>query len=152
CAAEYLPVHNAAIAFAVNAEQRQRTTLVLRVLGEQSQPWAQTAEHGLGLAWRITTLLSGARCRLREVWLPPAAVGARSAYRRRFDAPLNFQADHAALAIPTADLRLTIGEHNDELHAAAVKYLDRNRPGSSAPYRVQVQHAIEALLGTGTCS
>jgi AraC-like DNA-binding protein len=152
CAAKYLPAHNAAVAFAVNAEQRQRTTLVLRVLGAQSQPWAQTAEHGIGLAWRITTLLSEAHCRLREVWLPHAAVGARSAYRRRFDAPLKFQADHAALAVATADLRLAISEHNDELHAAAVKYLDRNRPGSSAPYRAQVHHAIEALLGTGTCS
>jgi len=33
-----------------------------------------------------------------------------------------------------------------------VKHLDRNRPGSSAPYRTQVHHAIETLLGTGTCS
>jgi hypothetical protein len=38
CAAEYLPVHNAAVAFDINAEQRQQTTLVLRVLGGPSQP------------------------------------------------------------------------------------------------------------------
>ena len=42
--------------------------------------WAQTAEHGIGLAWRIMTLLSEGRCHLQQVWLPHPAVAPEGTY------------------------------------------------------------------------
>ena len=49
------------------------------------------------------------------------------------------------------DLNLPIGEHNQELHDLATRYLDRQLPRGRTSFSGQVRHAIEALLGTGTC-
>jgi AraC-like DNA-binding protein len=154
CASKYLYVHNPAVAFTiVPGRTRDPVRLDFDVLVEHAPQWAQTAEHALGLSWRILTLLSERRSRLHEVWFPHVPVGSEKGYRRRFgDVPLMFDAEHAALVIPAGDLDLPISEHNDELHDLALSYLDKQLPPSSTPLQVQVRKATEALLGTGTCS
>ncbi len=154
CASKYLYVHNPAIAFAVLPRKRHSTVLLkFDVLVEHAPQWAQTAEHGLGLGWRILSLISEGRSRLLEVWFPHFPVGAEADYRRRFgDAALTFGAEHGALLIPAGDLDLPISEHNDQLHDLALSYLDKQLLPSHTPLQVQVRQATEALLGTGTCS
>ena len=97
-------------------------------------------------------MLCERRCRLRGVWFPHPAVGSEAAYQSRFDAPLTFDADRAALAFDASHLDLPISGQNSELHAAATHYLDtHNRPEQNS-CRAQVRQTIEKLLGTGTCS
>ena len=83
---------------------------------EHAPQWAQTAEHGIGLTWRIMILLSEGQCHLEQVWLPHPAVATEATYRSRFDAPLTFQADRLGLAFAARDLDLLISEQNRELH------------------------------------
>ena len=152
CASKYLHVYNAAIAFTINTgERRGQARLVFQVLVEHAPRWAQTAEHGIGLTWRIMTLLSEGRCHLQQVWFPHPAVATEATYRSRFDAPLTFRADRPGLAYAARDLNLPISEQNRELHDLATGYLDSQLPRGRTPFTVQVRQAIEALLGTGTC-
>jgi AraC-like DNA-binding protein len=152
CASKYLQVYNAAIAFTVNTRDRRgQARLEFGVLVKHTPRWAQTAEHGIGLAGRIMTLLSEGRCHLQQVWFPHPAVAAEASYRSRFAAPLHFRADRLALAYAARDLDLPISEKNRDFHDLATSYLDSQLPRGRTPFTVQVRQAIEALLGTGTC-
>ena len=106
----------------------------------------------MGLAWRIMTLLSEGRCHLRQVSFPHAPLASEHTYHARFDARLSFQADAAALVVASRDLDLALSERNLELHDLATSYLEGQVEKGSHPITAQVRHAIEALLGTGTCS
>jgi len=152
CASKYLHVYNAAIAFTISTgERRDQARVVFKSLVEHAPQWAQTAEHGIGLTWRIMILLSEGQCHLEQVWLPHPAVATEATYRSRFDAPLTFQADRLGLAFAARDLDLLISEQNRELHEVATAYLDGQVPRGRTPLTVQVRQTIEALLGTGTC-
>jgi AraC-like DNA-binding protein len=151
CASKYLHYHNAAIAFTLTTN-RSQARLEFKILEKHAPQWAQTAEHGLGLAWRIVTLLSEGRSHLRNVWFPHPAVGSEASYRSRFDAPLTFEADRAALSIDTEDLDLTISEHNDDLRDLAISYLLGHVPKRRPTFEGDVRRAIQSHLGTGTCS
>ncbi len=152
CASKYFHVHNAAVAFTITTgDRRGQARLVFRVLPGPYHRWAQTAEHGLGLTWRILTLLSEGRCHLQQVWFPHPAVATEATYRSRFDAPLTFRADRTALAVVARDLNLPISEHNRGLRDLATRYLDRQLPRGRTPFTMQVRQVIETLLGTGTC-
>jgi AraC-like DNA-binding protein len=79
-------------------------------------------------------------------------VAAEASYRARFDAPLVFGADQAALAVTEKDLDLPISETIEELHDLATRYLDSQLPRGRSSLTLQVRQTIEALLGTGACS
>ena len=64
---------------------------------------------------------------------------------------MEFNAPRAAMAIDRADLELPVGEHNEELHALAVDYLNVHFPARHTSLPVQVRTVIERLLGTGAC-
>src|SRR5438105_1382618 len=99
CASKYLHVYNAAVAFTINTGERgSQARLELGVLVKHAPHWAQTAEHGVGLAWRVMTLLSEGQCHLQEVRIPHPAVAAEATYRTRFPAPVTFRADRPGLA------------------------------------------------------
>ncbi len=106
CASEYLEVYNAAIAFTI----RHRRTPCQARLEFQSPSgalprWAQTAEHGIGLTWRIMTLLSEGRCHLHQVWFPHAAVATAGHVPRAASTPLSSSVPgQAALTVAEADL------------------------------------------------
>jgi AraC-like DNA-binding protein len=145
-------VYNAAIAFTIDTGARRgQARLVFRDLVQHAPTWAQTAEHGIGLSWRILNLLSEGRCHLQEVRFPHVAVATEATYRRRFPADLIFRADHPSLAFSARDLNLAISERNQELHELATRYLDRQLPRGRTPFVLQIRQAIETLLGTGTC-
>jgi AraC-like DNA-binding protein len=151
-ASKYLYVYNAAIAFTINTEERRgQARLVFSVLVKHSPRWAQTAEHGVGLAWRIMTLLSEGRGHLQQVWFPHAAVASEATYRSRFDVAPTFTADRIGLAYAARDLKLPLSEKNRQLHDLATTHLDRQLPPGRTPSTAQVRQAIEAVLGTGTC-
>ncbi len=112
CVSKYLEVYNAAIAFTIRGgEPHDQARLEFTLLPGPYIRWAQTAEHGIGLTCRVMTLLSEGRCQLQKVWFPHAAVAAEATYRARFNAPLVFRADQAALAVAETDLKLPISEH-----------------------------------------
>ena len=120
CAAKHLDAYNPAVGFTINTgDQPGQVRLDLQALHDHARPWAQTAEHGIGLLWRIVCMLSEGQCALRGAWFPHSAVASDVAYQSRFDAPMGFNADRAALAIDADDLDLPISGHNNELHAAA---------------------------------
>jgi AraC-like DNA-binding protein len=153
CASEYLEVYNAAIAFTIrNGEPRGKARLEFSLLPGHDIGWAQTAEHGIGLTWRIMTLLSEGRCQLHQVWFPHAALATEALYRARFNAALVFGADQAALAVAEADLKLAISENIQELHDVATRYLESRLSSGRTTVTVRVREAVEALLGTSTCS
>jgi AraC-like DNA-binding protein len=153
CVSRYLEVYNAAIVFTIRTgEPRGQARLEFRLIPGHYLRWAQTAEHGLGLTWRIVTLLSEARCRLRRVWFPHPAVATEAKYRAHFNAPLVFRADHAALAIAERDLDLPISENIPELHDAAARYLESQLSRGRTALTVRVRQVVEALLGTGMCN
>jgi AraC-like DNA-binding protein len=157
CASKYLNVYNAAIAFNISSgegrsgESQRQARLVFSLLAEHPHRWAQTAEHGIGIASRIMTLLSEGRCHLQQVWFPHAALASETAYRSRFDAPMAFRAETLALAYAPGDLDWPISQGNQELHDVATAYLDGQLPGRSNRVGIRVRHTVEALLGTGTC-
>jgi AraC-like DNA-binding protein len=152
CTSKYLHVYNAAIAFTILPGTRPtEVRLVFGLLVDRPKIWAQTAEHGIGLAWRIWVLLSEGRCHLHHVWFPHAPLAPEAKYRSRFDASLTFGADRPAMALAARDLDLPISEHNQELHELATRYLDREVQRGRTEVAAQVRQAIEALLGTGTC-
>jgi AraC-like DNA-binding protein len=152
CASKYLHVYNGAIAFTVSpGERRGQARLMFKILVEHAPRWTQTAEHGLGLAGRIMTLLSEGRCHLQHVWFPHPAAATEATYRSRFDAPLTFRADRLGLAYAARDLDLRISENNRDLHDLATGYLDSQLPRGRTPLIMQVRQAIEALLGAGAC-
>ena len=152
CASKYIYVYNAAIGFSVRADERDdQALLTLEVLSEHGPRCAQTIEHGVGITWRIVSMLSAGRSRPTQVWLPHPAVASRSTYRRHLGAPVEFDAPLAALAIDRADLDLPLGEHNEELQTLAVDYLDVQFPARPTSLAVQVRTVIERLLGTGAC-
>ena len=153
CASKYFEVHNAAVAFTLSTEHQDgQAWLEFRLRPQHHLAWAQTAEHGIGLCWRILTLLSEGRCHLQHVWFPHAAVTTEATYRARFRAPLTFRADHAVLAVAKSDLDLPISENIQDLHDAATRYLDNRLSRGRAALTVQVRQAVEALLDTGTCT
>jgi AraC-like DNA-binding protein len=152
CASKYIDVYNAAIAFRpTTGERRGEAWLVFTSLVKLAPHWAQTAEHGIGLASRIMTMLSEGRCHLRQVRLPHAAVAPERSYYSRFAGPLHFRAGTLALVYSSRDLDLPISGNNRELHELATSYLARQLPGEQTSFTAQVRQAIEALLGTGTC-
>ena len=108
-------------------------------------------EHGVGITSRILSMLSAGRSHLNRVWLPHPAVASRATYRRHLGAPVEFEAPLAALAIDRGDLDLPLGEHNEELRARAVDYLNVQFPARHMSLPVQVRKVIERLLGTGAC-
>ena len=64
CASKYFHIYNAAVAFTIDTgERRGQARFVFRVLPGHYLRWAQAAEHGVGLTWRILTLLSEGRSR-----------------------------------------------------------------------------------------
>jgi AraC-like DNA-binding protein len=152
-ASQYLNVYNAAVSFTISTgERRGQARLVFRLLPGHYQRWAQMAEHGIGLTWRVLTLLSEGHSHLQGVWFPHPAAGSEESYRARFPAPLVFGADQAALAVAQRDLDLPISENIEELHDLATRYLDSQLPRGRTTLTVQVRQAVEPLLGTGTCS
>jgi AraC-like DNA-binding protein len=152
CASKYLHVYNDAIAFNVEIEDDDdQARLVFDVLVQHAPRWRQTAEHGVGLASRIVTLLSEGRCHLEKVWFPHAAVTDEETYRSRFDAQLTFLSGRLGLAYAATDLDVPITEQNRELHDLATIHLDRQLSRGRTPFTTQVRQAIEAHLGTGTC-
>jgi AraC-like DNA-binding protein len=153
CASKYLDVYNAAISFTISTGQpRGQARLVFRLLPGHYDRWMQTAEHGIGLTWRILMLLSEGRCHLRGVWFPHPPVADEASYRARFPAPLTFRSDQAALAVAQRDLDLPISETIEELHDLATRYLESQLPRGRTALTVQVRQTIEPLLGTGFCS
>ena len=153
CVSKYLEVYNTGIAFTITAgEPRGQALLEFRVLPVHYHRWAQTAEHGIGLTWRIMTLLSEGRCKLRRVWLPFPAIATEATYRSHFDAPITFGADHGALAIAESDLNLPISENIKELHDAATRYLESQLSRGNTALTLRVRETVTALLGTGHCS
>jgi AraC-like DNA-binding protein len=152
CASKYLQVYNAAIAFTVNTEERRgQARLVFKDLVAHAPRWSQTAEHGVGLTWRVMTLLSEGRCHLQQVWFPHLARASEATYRSRFDAPVTFQAGRLGLAFAARDLDRPISEQNQQLRDLATNHLDSQLPRGRTPFTTQVRQATEALLGTGTC-
>jgi AraC-like DNA-binding protein len=152
CASKYLHVYNAAIAFTVSTEERRgQARLVFRDLVAHAPRWSQTAEHGIGLTWRIMNLLSEGRCHLQQVWLPHGALTSEAAYGSRFDSPLLFQADRLGLAYRSSDLERPISEENQQLHDLATSHLESQLRRGRTAFSIQVRQATEALLGTGTC-
>jgi AraC-like DNA-binding protein len=152
-ASNYLDVYNSAISFTLSTgDRRGQAVLRFKLLPGHYLRWAQTAEHGIGLTWRIMTLLSEGRCHLQEVWFPHPPVATKAKYRARFHAPLTFGADQAALAVAERDLDLPISENIVELHDLASRYLERHLPRGRTPFTVQVRQVIKGHLGTGTCS
>jgi AraC-like DNA-binding protein len=152
-ASQYLDVYNAAVSFTIGTGDRPgQARLVFKLLPGHYPRWAQLAEHGIGVTWRILSMLSEGRCHLRGVWFPHPAVATEASYQARFDAPLVFGADQAALAITERDLDLPISETIEELHDLVTRYLDSRLPRGRSALTLQVRQAVEALLGTGTCS
>src|SRR5262245_28182598 len=152
CASKYIYVHNAAIGFTVRADQGDdRAVLTFEILAEHGPHCAQMIEHGVGITGRILGMLSAGRSHLRQVWLPHPAVASRATYRRHLGAPVEFTAPVAALAVDRGVLDLPLGEHNEELRALAVGYLDVQFPPRHRSLLVQVRTVIERLLGTGAC-
>jgi AraC-like DNA-binding protein len=153
CASKYFRVHNAAIGFTIDTGVRRgQARLVFTDLVEHGTSWAQTAEHGVGLTWRIMSLLSEGRCHPQHVWFSHAAVADEATYRSHFDAPITFQADRPALAYAAKDLDLRVSDSNQDLHDLAASYLDRQLPEGQTTFTAQVRQTVEALLGTGACS
>ena len=152
CASKYIYVYNAAIGFSVRADTADDQALItFEILSEHGPHCAQMVEHGVGITCRILSMLSAGRGHLSQVWLPHPAVASRASYRRHLGAPVGFRAAHAALAIDRRDLDLPLGEHNEELRALAVDYLDVRFPARDTSFPVQVRTVIERLLGTGAC-
>jgi AraC-like DNA-binding protein len=154
CVSKYLEVYNTALAFTIHTEEpRGEARLEFRLLREHSTlRWAQTAEHGIGLAWRIMTLLSEGRCDLLRVWLPHAGLGTAADYRTHFDAPVAFGSDLGALAVAESDLDLPISANIVELHDAATRYLNTQLTRGTRDLSLRVRQTIMAFLGTGNCS
>jgi AraC-like DNA-binding protein len=151
-ASKYIHVYNAAISFSVRADHSDDEALfAFEVLSEHGPHCAQMVEHGVGITCRIVNMLSAGQSRQSQVWLPHPAVASRAAYRRHLGAPVVFEAPLAALAIDRADLDLPLGEHNEELRARAVDYLNVQFPGPRTSLSIHVRKVIERLLGTGAC-
>jgi AraC-like DNA-binding protein len=152
CASKYVYAYNAAIGFSVRADHGDdQAVFAFDVLAGHGPERAQTIEHGVGITWRIVSMLSAGRSRLRRVWLPHPAVAPRASYRQHLGAPVEFNATRAALAVDRDDLALPLGEHNEELRALAVDYLKVQFPPRPTSLAVQVRMVIERLLGTGAC-
>jgi AraC-like DNA-binding protein len=155
-AAKCLHINEAAIAFTIavdeciNSEPGQ-ARLTFEVPDRRARNWGQTAEHGIGLAARLMTMLSEGRCHLRQVWLPHPAVASDETYRSHFEAPTMFGADGLGLAYDAEDLDLPISEHHQELHDLITRYLDDHVRRERTLFAIRVRQTIEALLGTGTC-
>jgi AraC-like DNA-binding protein len=153
CVSNYLEVYNNALAFDIRTgERRGEARLEFRLLPGHYLRWAQTAEHGIGLTWRIMTLLSEGRCDLRRVWFPHPAVGSETSYRIHFDAPVEFGAHHGALAVAETNLSLPISENIEELQNAATRYLDGQLSRGRTALTMRVRETVAAFLGTGNCS
>ena len=153
CVSKYLEVYNTGIAFTLTTgEPRGQARLEFRVFPGHFLRWAQMAEHGIGLTWRIMTLLSEGRCGLLRVWLPHPAIATEATYRSHFDAPITFSADHGALTITESSLNLPISENIRELHDAATRYLDSQLSRGNTALTLRVRETVMALLGTGHCS
>ena len=152
CASKYIYVYNAAIGFSVRADDGDdRVLFAFEVLSEHGPHCAQMIEHGVGITWRIVSMLSAGRSHLNRVWLPHPAVASRATYRGHLRAPVEFNASLTGLAIDRTDLDLPLGEHNEELRALAVDYLNIQFPARHTSLSDQVRMVIERLLGTGAC-
>ena len=152
CASKYVYVYNAAIGFSIRTDNRDDHALfAFEIVAEHGPHCAQVVEHGVGITNRILGMLSAGRSHPNRVWLPHPAVASRATYRRHLGAPVEFTAPRAALAIDRSDLDLPLSEHNEELRALAVDYLNVQFPARRTSLRVQVRTVIERLLGTGAC-
>jgi AraC-like DNA-binding protein len=151
CASRYIHVYNAAIGFSIEADDGDEALLRFEILREHGAHHAQVIEHGIGITSRILGVLSAGRSRPNRVWLPHPPLAPRTTYRRHIRAPIGFKAPQAALAIDRADLAIPLSEHNPELRALAIDYLDMRSPAMERSFPLQVRAVIERMLGTGTC-
>ena len=65
--------------------------------------------------------------------VPSSHCGHRGTYRSRFDAPVTFRVDRAALAVAAKNLNLPISEHNHELHLPDHRYLGPSATPLASP-------------------
>jgi AraC-like DNA-binding protein len=153
CASKYMHVYNPAIGFTVQPDGRQgQARFVFDIVAEHGPQCTQVIEHGVGVTCRILEMLSTGRTHVNTVSLPHPPAGPLAAYRRHLGVRVEFNAPRAALAIDRGDLSLPLADHNEELHAFAVNYLDVQFPARQAAMLVEVRKVIERLVGTGTCS
>ena len=152
CASRYIHAYNAAIRFFVGADEGgDQASFTFELLAQDGPPCAQMVEHGVGITSRILRMLSGGRSRPNHVWLPHPAVASRATYRRHLAAPVEFRASHAAMTIDRAGLDLPLAEHDEELRALALDYLDVRFPSAQPSFQIEVRSVVDRLLGTGTC-
>jgi AraC-like DNA-binding protein len=152
CASKYMHVYNPAIAFTVQPDRRHRQAqFVFEILAEHGPQCAQVIEHGVGVTCRILQMLSAGRSHVNSVSLPHPRSASLSTYQQHLGVRVEFKAPMAALTIERGDLDLRLGEHNEELHAFAVNYLDVQFPARQTALLVEVRRVIERLLGTGAC-
>ncbi len=153
CASKYIYVYNAAIGFSVRADDGDDRALVR--LRSPFRTWSSLRpddrarcrhhlahrEHAVRRAEPPEPgLVAASRCRLAG-HLPCAT------WVRRWSSTPRWRRWRSIGPISTCRL----GEHNEELRALAVDYLNVQFPARHTSLPVQVRMVIERLLGTGAC-
>lgn len=150
-ASRYLFVHSTALRLqAVPVPGRaQEVDLLFALEGAPRTPRPQVVSLSLGIICQSLLALTGGRVRPLRVALPHAPVAAPEVYRQAYGSEVVFAAP-AAVRLAGADLALPLSEHDPQVKALALDYLEQLAGGARTPVSSQVRGLLRGLLGSGS--
>ena len=122
-------------------------TVRLDVQLERAVPQRQLIDAYLSSTYRMAQSLSPIPLRLQGVSLPHSPVGARSAYRSHFDAPVAFEQPYAAIHLERDLLHARIQSIKPHLRSQAIAYIAARYPAAGQSLSERVQHTLKSTIG-----
>ena len=151
-ASRYLFVHSPALRLQIDpVPGRAHEVDVLFALdGAALTPRPQAISLSLGIICHSLRALTDGQAQPVQVSLPHLPVAAPGSYRQAYGCAVVFGASAAAVRLASADLALVLSEHDPQIKALALGYLEQLAGSAHTPVSSQVRGLLRGLLGSGS--
>jgi AraC-like DNA-binding protein len=112
----------------------------------------QTLDICLGNLHRFVKILAGENYQLTKVTVPHGTKTRHEAYSRFFEAPIEFEGDHAALLLSDATLDTRLDKPNKELSHIVDLHIQTNFRSLRGTYSARTAQVIKKVLGKAVCN
>lgn len=151
CASRFMFVHSPALSVGVERDPHGRRGVVALTYRKdllESSYSRQGIELGLGLFFRIATILVGGRIGLRSVELPHQPLSPVQRYVDFFGTDVKFDRLAAALCVERRVLDEHFADANEAIRRLAVRFLADNFPDPGSRVSARVRRVLVESLAT----
>lgn len=150
-ASRYLFVHSPALRLQAEPVpgRPQEVDLLFALDGADLTPRPQVISLSLGIICQSLQALTDGRARPLRVALTDAPVAAPERYEQAYGCAVVFGAPAAAVRLASADLAVVLSEHDPQIKALALAYLEQLAGSARTPVSSQVRGLLRSLLAAG---